>query len=262
MAAAARHAEMHLSTFGKYARALGVYLPNGAGIGLQKRNQARAIPLDVILAGGYPSYNASKLKPRLLAAYIFKDECSSCGQLPFWHGNPLKLQLDHINGDSLDHRLANLRIICPNCHSQTGTFAGKNAKRVRPRLGISDDVLYAALEEYSSIRAALKAVGLSIAKHSYERCHQLLLTRPELDGKFSYEAKNHKDDHVAVLAVRAANTEAVVKSKLALLTSAGIDYKKWGWATKAGRVVGWTPQYLVRWLKREAPEFLENCLIK
>jgi hypothetical protein len=48
-----------------------------------------------------------------------------------WNGQPLKLQLDHINGINDDNRLENLRFICPNCHSQTITYAGKNTKGVR-----------------------------------------------------------------------------------------------------------------------------------
>lgn len=43
--------------------------------------------------------------------------------------NPLTLQLDHINRVNNDHRLTNLRFLCPNCHSQTDTYAGKNMGR-------------------------------------------------------------------------------------------------------------------------------------
>ena len=39
------------------------------------------------------------------------------------------LQLDHINGINTDHRLENLRLLCPNCHSQTPTYCGVNVKK-------------------------------------------------------------------------------------------------------------------------------------
>jgi hypothetical protein len=55
--------------------------------------------------------------------------CSECGQLPTWNDKPLVLQLDHKNGDKFDDREENLRFLCPNCHSQTPTFAGRNIKK-------------------------------------------------------------------------------------------------------------------------------------
>jgi Zn finger protein HypA/HybF involved in hydrogenase expression len=47
---------------------------------------------------------------------------------PVWNGSPLTFDLDHINGDNTDNRLENLRFLCPNCHSQTETYKGKNIK--------------------------------------------------------------------------------------------------------------------------------------
>lgn len=41
----------------------------------------------------------------------------------------MSLQLDHINGINTDNRLENLRLLCPNCHSLTPTFCGKNKKK-------------------------------------------------------------------------------------------------------------------------------------
>lgn len=54
-----------------------------------------------------------------------KNECAICRLGPEWNGMPLSLQLDHINGVNNDHRMENLRILCPNCHSQTETYAGR-----------------------------------------------------------------------------------------------------------------------------------------
>ena len=70
--------------------------------------------------------NIASLKQRLINEDILTYRCSECGLSNEWNKKPLKLQLDHINGVYNDHRLENLRFLCPNCHSQTDTFAGKN----------------------------------------------------------------------------------------------------------------------------------------
>lgn len=54
--------------------------------------------------------------------------CEVCGLEGEWNGKPLVLQLHHKNGINNDNRLENVQIICPNCHSQTETFRGKNKK--------------------------------------------------------------------------------------------------------------------------------------
>lgn len=57
--------------------------------------------------------------------------CSLCGIGPEWNGEYLSLQVDHINGVYNDNAAENVRLVCPNCHSQTETFSGKyNRARV------------------------------------------------------------------------------------------------------------------------------------
>lgn len=56
-------------------------------------------------------------------------KCVECGVGDTWNGSPLSLQLDHKDGDNTNNSPDNLRWLCPNCHSQTKTFAGKNNKK-------------------------------------------------------------------------------------------------------------------------------------
>lgn len=72
-----------------------------------------------------------RLKNRLLREGYFEHRCSSCGLIE-WLGDPIPLELDHINGDSQDNRLNNIRLLCPNCHSLTPTYRGKN-KRLKAK---------------------------------------------------------------------------------------------------------------------------------
>ena len=67
------------------------------------------------------------MKRRLIKEGILKDKCYECG-ISEWRGKKLSLHLDHINGDNTDNRLKNLRVLCPNCHSITETYCGKNSQ--------------------------------------------------------------------------------------------------------------------------------------
>lgn len=62
-----------------------------------------------------------KLKLRLLKENIFDYKCSCCGNTE-WNGQPIPLELDHINGNNQDNSLENVRLLCPNCHAQTPTY--------------------------------------------------------------------------------------------------------------------------------------------
>lgn len=120
---AARFGVPNITMFRRSKR-LGLKYKNGGGAGRGKR-----LPLQEILEGKHPHYGTNKLKKRLLKEGIFESKCSSC-DIVEWNGKPITMQLDHINGNSHDHVLDNLRVLCPNCHSQTDTWCGKNKKSV------------------------------------------------------------------------------------------------------------------------------------
>ena len=81
--------------------------------------------LDDILVENSPYTAISRLKIRLVKENRLEYKCACCG-ISEWMEKPISLQLDHINGKNNDHRIENLRFLCPNCHSQTETYAGKN----------------------------------------------------------------------------------------------------------------------------------------
>lgn len=83
-------------------------------------------PLEDILVENSSYQNISRLKTRLINEGVLEYRCALCGNEGRWQGKNLVLQLDHVNGIHNDHRLDNLRFLCPNCHSQTDTYAGKN----------------------------------------------------------------------------------------------------------------------------------------
>lgn len=58
----------------------------------------------------------------------FEGKCGSCGVGSIWNNKPLTLQLDHIDGDCSNNTEENLRLLCPNCHTQTNNWGSKNDK--------------------------------------------------------------------------------------------------------------------------------------
>jgi DNA-binding CsgD family transcriptional regulator len=86
-----------------------------------------AMPIDELLVAG--TYRGRDyLKLRLLRAGLKSRSCECCG-IADWRGEPITLALHHVNGVRNDNRLENLQLLCPNCHSQTDTFAGRNGSR-------------------------------------------------------------------------------------------------------------------------------------
>lgn len=69
-----------------------------------------------------PFITTSKLKHRLYRVGLKEKKCEICS-LTDWMNKPIRLHLDHVNGNNNDRRIENLRVLCPNCHSQTETYA-------------------------------------------------------------------------------------------------------------------------------------------
>ena len=86
------------------------------------------ININDILVENSTYKDATKLKKRLFAEGIKEQKCEKCG-ITDWQGEPISLQIHHINGVHNDNRLENIQILCPNCHSQTDTYSGKNSNR-------------------------------------------------------------------------------------------------------------------------------------
>lgn len=77
----------------------------------------------------------TSLKRRLVKEGLLEYKCK-CGNIGIWEGNKLSLQLEHKNGINNDNRLENLEFLCPNCHSQSETFAGKNNNNLNKKIKI------------------------------------------------------------------------------------------------------------------------------
>jgi len=121
-------------------RLLGLSTAHWTGRGHLRGNShswARKYPLEKILVSDSDYRGgSSKLRLRLVKSGFLANCCSLC-KITDWRGEPISLHLDHKNGDNRDQRLDNLRLLCPNCHSQTATYCGRNKGVLRLKRRLS-----------------------------------------------------------------------------------------------------------------------------
>ncbi len=131
------------------AKKLGISIAHFTGQGWNKGRPARnrLEPEQVFLLREEGHRQKRHILWRCLMETGRKGTCEECGQGPQWNGKDLVLQIDHVNGNFLDDRAENLRILCPNCHTQTSTFS-----RNRDNAGVSEPVDERLLESRASGR--------------------------------------------------------------------------------------------------------------
>ena len=126
MSHAAAELGLHFNSFKKRALELNCYKPNQAGIGLRK-NMPKVPIEDIIEKDLHPQYQSYKLKNRLIEEGIKIEKCEKCG-ITEWQGESISFELHHIDGKRTNHKLKNLKLLCPNCHSQTKNYRARNKR--------------------------------------------------------------------------------------------------------------------------------------
>jgi transposase len=123
MSEAAKTLNIHFNTLKTWAKRFNCYFPNRGGRGLNKRNKQDT--LSQVLSGKLPNYQTYKLKQLLLKNGLKENKCECCG-ISEWNGKSINMELHHKDGNRFNHKLENLIMLCPNCHSQTDNFRAKN----------------------------------------------------------------------------------------------------------------------------------------
>ena len=125
--------------------------------------------IDEIMSASFETLSFERLRKRVI--YEQNEKCNSCG-ISEWMDKPLSLELEHKDGNHKNDDRNNLEALCPNCHSQTSTFRGRN-KRTK-RMTVSDEELLSTLVLNNfNIRQSLISVGLTAKGGNYKRCYKL-----------------------------------------------------------------------------------------
>jgi 5-methylcytosine-specific restriction endonuclease McrA len=122
-----------------------------------------------ILEADYNTLTYDRLKKRIVLEQ--NQKCNHCG-IDKWNNKPIVLELEHIDGNHSNNERENLEAICPNCHSQTDTWRGRN--KTNKRFKISDDEIVKAYIKTNSIRQTLLEVGLAAKGGNYKRVHGIV----------------------------------------------------------------------------------------
>lgn len=174
MRGAANLLNLPFGTFKYHAVKFGLYKANQHGISHSREEYLTNVEpsLDQVLRNG-SNYSSTYIKKRLLREGLKKPICESCSQDEYWNGKTLTFELDHEDGDRTNNRIENLKIICPNCHSTTPTWRGRNTKRIP----VSNDILLKTLQKHKNIHKSLIALGMAPKGANYARARALLNAR-------------------------------------------------------------------------------------
>lgn len=144
MAATVRHVGMSMQganyrTIRKRILKLGISTDHWLGLKHGTGGRKTATDLSTVFTITDSPPNMEKIRRLGLVNTFITNVCYECGVATEWNGKPLSLQLDHVNGNRCDNRVENLRMLCPNCHTQTPTWGSKNTKLAsRPSTSCSD----------------------------------------------------------------------------------------------------------------------------
>jgi 5-methylcytosine-specific restriction endonuclease McrA len=125
MASAASNLKLHFNTFKKYALKYDCYYPNQGGKNISKDIKPRIFNIDDFNNNKPIKSTRAAIRRHIIDKELLDYKCSECG-IKEWKGKKISLHLDHIDGKQWNHIKSNLRWLCPNCHSQTKSYCGKN----------------------------------------------------------------------------------------------------------------------------------------
>lgn len=166
--------------------------------------------------------STSHLRHRLIKEGYFKHKCYNCRNTE-WLGNKIPVQLEHINGIKTDYRISNLTLLCPNCHTFTSTFCGRNTQVYKKK----------------RIAATIQKKERLIHQKEKNKNKELLQQKILKYKKFI----QHK---------KLKNKKIMIKNRLAFLDV--VNIKKYGWVQRLAKKWGVSHTQVRRFIKKYKPE--------
>lgn len=169
---------------------------------LERLNRRRR-PLSELLVKD-STYPRKDVKRRLLAEGLKAPRCELCGQGEIWRGKPMSIILDHVNGVRDDHRLENLRMVCPNCAATLDTHCGRRNRIERAvRKCLRCDRPF--VPKYARQRYCSRACGVrwdrSVASNGQRGARGVPVARSRKAERPPYEQLMEEIDATSYLAV-------------------------------------------------------------
>lgn len=192
---------------------------------------------------------------RKLLLQIRGQKCEICG-ITEWNNKPISLQCHHIDGDHTNNQLSNLLLVCPNCHSQTEHYKGK--ERIK-RSKVSVEEILALASQCYSINDLLNKLDLAgggnyhRVKKIVEQYNVIFKSKPiiikQKNSNKSYYSKQNKEN--------------LTKQRIQQIQNCDIDFSKYGWVVKVANMWNVPSSTIHRWFKRHMPQFyIEKCFHK
>ena len=168
MTEASKKLGVKYDTFKRYATKFNLFETNQSGKGTIKPKKYKN--KDFVFKKG------NEVPTKVLKYWLNEERdwcCEECG-IEKWNGKDISLEIDHIDGNRQNNELCNLKILCPNCHSQTPTWRGRGINGTnKHKKKVSDEELIKAIKTSKSIIEALIKVNLAPKGGNYKRAYNL-----------------------------------------------------------------------------------------